>query len=327
MKLNVSHYDETDKIAFICKNEKRMYKDIETFYHCYQRPLDRGVIFYSRSDHLLYFTIYCIKAARYKISPLKLVQMQDHIHHSIIEKEARQLGSFLKDVTSTFTREYNHAWGRKGLLFERPFGRAPKYKDKSIRSNLTYLDNNPVERHLVDYAEQYRWNYLAYANSNHPFSEKIVLRYASMPLRRALKAVEDRHKRGKYLTCKIIQNLFRSLPSNKECEQLTDFIISTYSIIDHAASVSYFKSYKDELTAAHATTGSEHDLKETFNGKSDRYYNAMTKILLDAKEVKDIHEVYTMSIEQKRRCFDLLKRKTVAPWRQITSFLHYPVEE
>lgn len=327
MKLNVSHYDETDKIAFICKNEKRMYKDIETFYHCYQRPLDRGVIFYSRSDHLLYFTIYCIKAARYKISPLKLVQMQDHIHHSIIEKEARQLGSFLKDVTSTFTREYNHAWGRKGYLFERPFGRAPKYKDKSIRSNLTYLDNNPVERHLVDYAEQYRWNYLAYANSNHPFSEKIVLRYASMPLRRALKAVEDRHKRGKYLTCKIIQNLFRSLPSNKECEQLTDFIISTYSIIDHAASVSYFKSYKDELTAAHATTGSEHDLKETFNGKSDRYYNAMTKILLDAKEVKDIHEVYTMSIEQKRRCFDLLKRKTVAPWRQITSFLHYPVEE
>lgn len=297
------------------------------FYHCYHRALDHGVIFYSVSDYLMYFTIYCIRAVKYKVSVLKIVQMPDHLHHALFECGHNQVSSFLNDVDSTFTREYNHTWGRKGYLFERPFGRAPKYKDKSIRSNLTYLDNNPVERHLVDYAEQYRWNYLAYANSNHPFSEKIVLRYASMPLRRALKAVEDRHKRGKYLTCKIIQNLFRSLPSNKECEQLTDFIISTYSIIDHAASVSYFKSYKDELTAAHATTGSEHDLKETFNGKSDRYYNAMTKILLDAKEVKDIHEVYTMSIEQKRRCFDLLKRKTVAPWRQITSFLHYPVEE
>lgn len=298
-----------------------------TFYHCYQRTLDRGVIFYSLSDYLTYFTIISVKAPKYKIKVLKLVQMPDHIHQSCIELAERQLGLFVKDVTSTFTREYNRAWNRKGVMFEGPFGRAPKYKDKSIRTNLTYLDNNPVERNLVEFAEQYRWNYLAYAESDHPFSGRIVLRKASMPLRRALKMVQERHVKGKYLTCAMLQNMYKSLPSKKECEQLTDYIISTYSIIDHKAAVGYFKSYNDELVAAHATTGSEYDINEYFNGKSDKYYAVMCRLLLQSKMVEDIHEVYTMAKEKKRRCFDLLKQKTEAPWRQIASFLHYPVEE
>ena len=298
-----------------------------TFYHCYHRAVDRGVIFYSISDYLMYYTIYCIKAPKYKVKVMKMVQMPDHVHHSIIEMERLQMSFFLNDVNSTYTRESNHAWGRKGKLFESPFGRAPKYKDKSIRTNLTYLDNNPVERHLVEFAEQYRWNYLAYAVSDHPFSEKIVLRKASMPLRRALKRVDERHGKGKYLTCTMLQKLFKSLPSKKECEQLTDYIISTYNIIDHEASVGCFKSYSDELIAAHSTTGSEHDLVESFNGTSDLHYNTMTRILIEARMVTDIHEIYTMSVNHKRRCYDLLKRKTEAPWRQIASFLHYPVEE
>lgn len=212
-------------------------------------------------------------------------------------------------------------------MFESPFGRAPKIKDKSIRSNLTYLDNNPVERHLVEYAEQYRWNYLAYAVSDHPYSERIILRKASMPLRRALEIVKGSHSRGRYLTCALIQKLFKSLPDKRECEQLTDYIISTYSVIDHQKAVSYFKSYEDELIAAKATTGSEYDINEHFTGKNDKYYATMSRILLETGMVTDIHDVYTMSNEKKGLCYKLLRQKTLAYGKQIASFLHYQMEE
>ena len=297
------------------------------FYHCYQRPKDRGVIFYTVSDHLMYFTILCIRFTLYALKILKCVQMPDHIHHSVVEYEDGQLSAFIQDVTSTFTREYNNAHGRKGPMFDTPFGRAPKKTDKSRRTNLTYLDNNPVERHLVERAEEYRWNYLAYAFSDHPFSPKIVLRKASMPLRRALKMVKARHAKGRYLTGVLLRRLFDSLPNKTECEQLTDYIISTYSVIDHKASTGYFKSYENELITAHANTGSEYDIKEHFIGRSDACYVKMTRALIASGLVRDIHEVYSMTPEEKRKAFRYLVARMDAPGKQIAAFLHIPQKQ
>ena len=297
------------------------------FYHCYQRPKDRGVIFYTVSDHLLYFTIFCTVIPKYSVTILKLVQMPDHIHHSMIENRYGHLGSCLDLITSLFVREYNKAHGRKGPMFDTPFGRAPKKTDKSIRTNLTYLDNNPVERQLVTWAEDYRWNYLAYAVSDHPFSQRILLRKASMPLRMALKLVKSHHSKGRYLTGTLLKRLFDSLPDKTECEQLTDYIISTYSVIDHKAASSYFKSYENELITAHANTGSEYDIKEHFIGRSDACYVKMTRTLLASGMVKDIHDVYSMTPEEKRKAFRYLNSRIDAPGKQIAAFLHIPQKQ
>ena len=297
------------------------------FYHCYQRPKDRGVIFYTVSDHLLYFTIYCTVVPKYNVTALKLVQMPDHLHHSIIENESGQLGACLDLVTSLFVREYNAVHGRKGSMFKTPFGRAVKKTSKSIRTNLTYLDNNPVERQLVSVAEDYRWNYLAYAVSDHPFSQRILLRKASMPLRMALKLVKSHHSKGRYLTGALLRRLFDSLPNRIECEQLTDFIIGTYSVIDHRAATSYFKSYKNELITAHANTGSEYDIKEHFIGRSDACYIKMTRVLLASGLVKDIHDIYSLTPEEKRKAFRYLNARIDAPGKQIAAFLHIPQKQ
>jgi hypothetical protein len=236
-----------------------------------------------------------------------------------------QISSFIQDVTSTFVREYNMTHGRKGPMFESPYGRAPKRTDKYIRTNLTYLNNNPVERQLVTLAEEYRWNYLAYASGNHPFSEKIILRKASMPLRRALQAVKRQHTKGRYITGPLLRRMFDSLPDRKECEQLTDYIISTYSIIDYDRACGYFKTYENELVTAHANTGSEHDFKEHFHGRSDACYSKMTHMLLKSGKVKDVHEVLTMSMGKKWELFYYLKPRTDAFKAQIAAFLHIPL--
>ena len=49
------------------------------------------------------------------------------------------------------------------------------------QKNMVMLDANMILRYLLDdnpemaeKAEEYRWTFLAYAESNHPFSEKLV---------------------------------------------------------------------------------------------------------------------------------------------------------
>ena len=295
--------------------------------HCYQRTVDRMVIFYTVSDYLLYFTIYCTTAVKYQVQVLKLSLMPDHIHQLVTEGKKGELSSFQKECHSRFAREYNRLCHRSGHLFEHHFGSAAKYDTKAIRTNLLYLDNNPVERKLAVHAEDYQWNFLSYGASDHPFSERIVLRDASRALRGAMKEVQFQHGAGRFLPYAMLQRLFRSLPDNRERAQLTDYIVCTYSIIDHAAAIRYFGSYEEELLAAHATAGGirVHDFLEQFEGESDACYRKMTEVLRrEGKYQKDIHEIFALPEEQRLELFRLLRRATSAPTRQIAKFLHFP---
>ena len=310
---------------FTSMNKRKVYKGVVN--HCYQRSADRGLIFYTVSDYLLYFTIYCITAKKYKVHVLKLVLMPDHLHQAVIEERKGDMSRFQRECQSRFAREHNELCGRKGPLFEHPYGSVPKYEDKKVRTTLIYLDNNPVERELVKRAEDYRWNFLAYGNSNHPFSEKIALSQASMPLRRALQRVKSLHASGRFLPYRLLQKLFRSLPDDREREQLVDYIIGTYSIIDHDAAIQYFGSYQDELLAAHATSGSEHDLKEQFIGKSDACYATMMRVLKqNGRYVNDVHEIFSLQGTELHELFTLLRRHTSAPTKQIAAFLHLSIQ-
>lgn len=293
--------------------------------HCYQRSADGHILFYTVSDFLLYYTIYCVTAVKYRIRVLKLALMPDHVHQAVIELRGGHMSKFEQNCHSVFAREHNRLCHRKGPVFEHTYGSAFKYTDKAVRTILVYLDNNPVERKLVQRAERYRWNFLAYGASDHPFSEKIVLNQASMALRKALKQVKLLHDQGRFLPYRLLQNLFHSLRSDQERDQLVDYIIVTYSVIDHKAAIAYFGSYEAELTAAHATSGSEHDLKERFNGKSDAFYLSMASVLKrEGKYCSDIHEIFALPVPARQDLFQLLREQTSAPGKQIEAFLQIP---
>ena len=294
--------------------------------HCCQRTVGRGVLFYTFIDHLAYFTQYCIMARKYNIHVLALCQMPDHLHDSVIAERRRNLEKFKQDTNSWFAMRWNERYGLQGQVFEQSYGSWPKRGDKNGRSNLIYVGNNPVERRLVEKAEQYRWNYLAYAVSGHPFSKKLVIRDASWPLQRAVKEVKAQFKSGKPLQIHQLERLFARL-DREEREQLTDFIISTYNCIDYAAEIKYFGNYDNMLIAMHATTGGEHDAHEVFVGKSDAPYGQMTDYLLRNHIVKDIHEILSLSAEEKYNLFVLLRKNVDAPGELILKFLHLPVEK
>lgn len=294
--------------------------------HCCQRTVDRGVLFYNCFDHLAYFTQYCITARKYNIQVLSLCQMPDHVHDSVIANRKPDLEKFKQDTNSWFALRYNERSGLHGPVFEQSFGSSPKFGDKKGRSNLVYVGNNPVERRLVEKAEEYRWNYLAYAVSEHPFSKKLVIREASCRLQKAVKEVKAQFNVGNPLYFNQLKRLFAPL-DREEGQQLTDFIISTYNCIDYAAAIRYFGSYDNMLISMHATTGSEHDIREVFVGKSDAPYGQMTTYLLENHYVKDIHEILSLSVDEKYDLFLQLRKIVDAPGDLIFKFLHLPVKK
>lgn len=303
-----------------------MKKETRVFYrnsvhHCYQNTPDGFLLFYNVSDFLLYFTILCVVAQRHPVKILKACPMVDHIHLSVIAPDKDSFSGFMQEVSSLFAREHHNVYPSKGPVFNRPFGSAPKTTDKKIRTNLIYVDNNPVERKLVHYAEEYRWNFLAYATSDHPFSDKLVLRKARYPLHQAVRMVKRQHAKGNYLSYALLQHLFSPL-TRPEKEQLTDFIISTYNVIDYQYCIRFFGSLENMLISTHANTGSEYDINESFTGKSDAVYPQITRLLLASGRFKDIHDVLALSSKERMELFSWLLPRTDALPDQIAKYLH-----
>lgn len=296
----------------------------DILHHCYQRSADGGVLFYDFMDHLVYFTLYCTLAREYDINVLAACQMPDHVHDSVRTSRKENLVRFKRTLNARFAKQYNTCCSINGPVFESPFGSAPKYEEKKIRTNLIYVWNNPVERKLVQQAEEYRWNFLAYAISPHPFSKEIVIRRASKVLLSAIKIVKAEHAAGRPMNYTLIKNLTRLL-SQEELEQFIDLVISTYNVIDYQAASRYFGSYAALLVATHSTTGSEYDLNETFVGRSDKPYAEMTQILMEECGYNDIHEMLSLDNDAKRELFDILRRQTFVMAKQIAKFLHLPI--
>ena len=267
------------------------------------------------------FTIICVAARRYGVRILKLCLMPDHIHGSFVAGLLKELAAFVGYYTSQYANMFNEISGRSGQLFNRPYGSAPKYGDKKVKSNFIYVDNNPVERHLADKAENYRWNFLAYAKSDHPFSEPIKLRSASSFLKNAMKMVDVLQKKGRFLTFRVLHNWFSKL-DRKESNQLIDYIITKYNAIDYDGSICYFGSYENELIALSSTSGSEYDIKEPFVGKKDDCYAKLSSLLMKTGRFKNIYEVPGLGIEEKVELFHFLYGQTEATREQLRKFLH-----
>lgn len=302
------------------KRQKRLFqRDIVN--HCYQRTLDGGVLFYCYSDYLVWFTIICTIARKYQVRILAMCPMPDHIHLTVIARFRKDLSDFMADYSRLFSTVHNQVCHKKGQLFQHPFGSAPKRGAKAARTNLVYVGNNPVERQLADKAEEYRWTFLAYCNSEHPFSDKLVIRDSRWPLQKAVKEVKLQFNKGKPLSYAQLQRLFRPL-DRKEALQLTDFIISTYNVIDYTSAIRFFDSYEDMLMAMHSNTGSEYDLNEPFVGKSDAHYAKMIAVIKEVIQPEDIHDILSLPPKEKYELFRLLRAKTDAPSEQIAKFLH-----
>ena len=300
------------------KNKRAIYP--EQLHHSYQRS-DGKVIFYSARDCLVFFTIAMTAAMRFKVNIVGLCIMRDHIHQLLVPYDAESFSGYHTQVSSTYSREFNADCDRRGRLFaNEPFGSAPKFNTKSKMAVFAYLENNPVARHMCKKAEDYRWNFLAYAVNQNPFSEKIVVRNASTKLRNGLKEVAYCHKEGLHLHYAQIDRMFNGLlPLEKE--QLTDYIVNTYSILDYNYMIDYYGSYDNMLYAFGTNSGSEYELDEEKQFGSDAIYVKMKDVVMGTGAVEKIKDVISLSDREKTRLAAIIRARTGADNWHLSRFL------
>ena len=142
-------------------------------------------------------------------------------------------------------------------------------------------------------------------------------------MRQAVREVKAQHAAGRPMYYNQLKRLSRKL-SEQEREQLIDFIISTYDVIDHKEALRYFDGSYEKMTSAMAiSTAREHDLNETFVGWSDKPYAKMARLLMDKYELQDIHELLSWPSSKKAEAYRYLKRTSNFLPEQISKFLHW----
>lgn len=291
--------------------------------HVYQRTIGGFNIFYDREDFLVFYTIFAVVARTYDIVVLELCLMIDHIHVLLSSESMKEISSFVRHYTSLFVRVYNDAIGRKGPLFYKSFGSAPKKGSKKIRSTIVYIGNNPVEKSLSSSAEKYRWNFLAYIGNARPFSEHKVLSECSVRLRNAMKEVKKSSDAGNFLSYAQARRMLRKL-SASEREILTDYVITAYYPFDDELLLSFYESKEDMVHAMKSTAGSDYDIKEMYNSGTDLIYQDMLEVVEDLR-VSPLRTVTAMPADMKFELAGHLKSRTNASDVQISKFLHMKI--
>ena len=289
--------------------------------HTYQRTRHGFNIFYEVEDYLVYFTLFSVMSERYGIVVYGLCLMIDHIHSLISSASSVKFIGFMDELTRCFVREYNKEHHRSGPLFCKSFGSAVKLGMKRLRTAISYLYNNPVERRLCKYAQEYRWNFLAYAMADHPFSEPLVIRQASRSLRRAIQEVNGAHGRHMHLSYAQLKRMFSEL-DNKEKAQLIDYIIKRYSVIRYDILISScYDGMENMLVAINSNAGSEYEIKEVSWARSDAEYRKLYKYV-HAKGYDSAGDIIREPVETKLSLLNEMLKETGVPRFQICKYLH-----
>ena len=289
--------------------------------HVYQRSVGGYNIFYDREDYLLCFMILSVIAKKRNVKILEICFMVNHIHILVASDTCEQLADFIRDYTSVYMMEYNASIGRSGKLFHKSFGSAPKCGSKKMRSVIVYIGNNPVEKNLCRFAEDYRWNFLRYFVDAHPFSKELTSRRHSRKLERCMKRVRAAAEVGSYMNYIQLYDMFSQL-SEIEAEYLTDYIIVKYFPFDRDGLLAYYDDWHQMIEAIHSSAGSEYDIAEKWYTKSDEIFSRMTAIVKEKFNICPARKVITLPNNQKLLVMEELKKSTSATLYEISRFLH-----
>lgn len=301
----------------------------DAWQHVYRITDDGGVLFYRIEDRLFYFTLYMSLARKHDIVVLGLCLMYTHVHEMVRAAYLKQLNAFERELSSTSTSVLVRDYGflpAVSKLFKTPYGSASKITQKARRSSFIYLVNNPVEKHLVRYAIEFRWNFLAYRRSPNPFSAKLVKRKARYVMRMACRRVDFERKANRCLRPAFIRQLMTRLTEDEKA-QLIDYIISRYNAIDYSQAEKMFGSFEKMCMAADSTTGSEYDVGESYEQGSDVAYREMLAIAEQKGLLGADMRLLKLPPSERNALIRLFKRKTCASDLQIQKLLHLSRKE
>ena len=217
----------------------------------------------------------------------------------------------------------NRQYGLRGPLVSGQFKNAAKQKGQKVRENYIYICNNPVVKHAVPRAERYRWNFLAYMHSSHPFSEEILPGTESETMRQVLSNVRTRKNRGRPVDYLFFGGSYTRL-DEREKRQVIDYIVSEYNVLDYETAKREWGDYEKICQVLSTVSGSEYDIAEEKTPEDYRHYYRM--IRLAAREGYDLSAMRMTGIglDELNRLAGVFREEAGATQAEIAKFLHAP---
>lgn len=293
------------------------------YQHVYQNTVEGVLLFYDNTDKIIFFTILSVLSERYGVRIIAMSLMPDHYHLLVDAGSRFQIVDFIRTLNSVYAKAFNRTTNRKGRIFNKEFGCAPKRTIKEIMSTINYILNNPLVKMLDEKVENSRWNYLPYALSKNPFSATLRLDAAKKNMRAAIKAVNTIRNNGRWMTYRILEEMFAKLDAH-DSAQLVDHIVSTFFCIDYEAAAFFYGSMSNMINAANCNSGSEYMIKEMNEVKDDRIYGRMLEFLREQCHYSGIKEVLRLDYGQRLILARELLYNVSSQVRQIEKYLHLP---
>ena len=275
------------------------------YQHVFQISVDRGIIFYTDADVIVFFTLLCCYSIKYHIRIASLCIMKNHFHILGHFGSPENMELFINAVCSTFARLYNVRYQRRGKLFKKSFGSAPKYNESDIYDCMIYIGNNPVPKKAAEHAIEYRWNFLAYMDSKSPFSDTFDFVSAPDMMRIKYREIEKAHGLGRYIDYSFFSAL-TSGTNEKQYQQILDMIVSVYNVIDYRVMLSKWQSKEAVSGTLDMVKGSEYDLTEDGSQEDYKDYDRMNYIAskagFDLSRIRfDSEDVDTSLVDRVRK--------------------------
>lgn len=287
--------------------------------HAYIKGRRGNGIFYRSEDFIVLITIVSILVKKAGMKVMAFCPMFNHIHFLIKNISLNKLRRFIQRLAIIFVKEYNNEYGRKGPVFQKPFGCSLKRTAKVIMGCVAYVFNNPVAGKLSRTAKGYRWSLYAYHNNKNPYSEPLKKETCRNKMRVALKKVDYFHSKGLYLSYAALRDIFEYL-DEKERLQMIDYILSKYYFLSEESLEELYGSFGKMLIAVDSNAGAEFELEDDYGDHS--FYRTMLGTVMKYGYTDLKLNFESLPKNEVRRLYDLLSARTHAPRDSINRFLH-----
>ena len=294
------------------------------YIHIFQITLDRGLCFYTVADCLVWFTLFCTLAVKYGVKVLAVCIMLNHFHIEAAFPSREKMIAMMRELDARFTQQYNRHYGLSGSLFQGRYGSAIKVKEQKIRDNVIYILNNPIPKRAVSRPEKYRWNFLAYMDSDHPFSEKVVIRRSSRHLLAVLGMVRQYRAQDKSLGYSFFSGMYEKL-SPEECLQVIDYVVTRYNVINYGVLRRMWGDYRSLCDALKVVGGAEYDLNDDCSQEDYRRYYRMANLAPRLCGIDlSVARFDVLDGGERLRLAHLFYQETEASRTELAKFLHAP---
>jgi REP element-mobilizing transposase RayT len=132
-----------------------------SYYHLFNRGVNRGRIFFRKKDYSTLTKLLEVKSKRARMKIPAYCLMPNHFHLLIQPQLDHNVSQFMNGLFGAYVQRVNHDQGRRGPLFEGRFKALLVDREEYLCHLVRYIHLNPVDAGLVTTPEAWPYsNYL-----------------------------------------------------------------------------------------------------------------------------------------------------------------------